>query len=173
MPGRRSGAIVFTALITVVFAVAVILALGYSSRARMAPLVIAIPGFVLAAGRLVIEIRLAGAQKGKGLEGTPNSGERAGQDGEAVSEAAPNDNPGPHSEINILLWLALMMAMLFLLGFLVTIPIYLLLYLRVRSREGWPMSVVVSLSSWAVLYFLFVKVLGMTLYTGFLVELLL
>lgn len=184
MLGRRKGPILFSLLMTVVFAVAIVLALGYSYRARLAPLVLAVPGFALAAGRLVIELRLDSAERRKEEFGASpdekqvvleGAGPSPAQGGGAAAQAAVAGNglAKTFSEVNVFLWLALLMAMLYLLGFLVTIPLYLLLYLKVRSREGWPLSVIVSLVSWATLYFLFVRVLGMNLYTGVIAELLL
>lgn len=172
MHRQHKGPVIFSILMAVVFAVAIIIAAGYGHRARMAPLVIAIPGFILTAGLLVIDLRHMRAEKNQGDAGKPRAGKPAGHGGSGSPGAGGQDMPSnTFSEINVFLWLALMLAMIVVLGFLITIPLYLFLYLRVRSREGWLLSSVVSLVSWAVLYSLFVRVLGMNLYAGVIAEL--
>lgn len=184
MPGLRRQAIVSGAILTAVFMAAIIAAAGYGFRARMAPLVIAIPGLILCVGLMAVELRKellekkkneAGhpAAKADGVEATagPAAGDTdAGEGASAAEPAATSGESHSYSELNALLWVVLLLALIFVLGFLVTIPLYQFLYMRVRSREPWLTSIILSLASWAILYFLFVRVLSMNFYGGFIVE---
>lgn len=184
MPGLRRQAIVFGAILTAVFMVAIIVAAGYGFRARMAPLVIAIPGFILCVGLMAVELRKELLEKKKndanqpvgkadGVEAAagPAAGDTdAGKGAAAAQTAGVGVEAHSYSELNALLWVVLLLALIFVLGFLVTIPLYLFLYMRVRSREPWLTSIILSLASWAILYFLFVRVLSMNFYGGFIVE---
>lgn len=185
MPGLRRQAVVFGAILTVVFMAAIIVAAGYGFRARMAPMVIAIPGFILSAGLMAVEIRLALLEKkknaadhlpaskvaGPGEAEAREAGVTGSGKGAAAAEpAGAGGEAHSYSELNALLWVVLLLALLFVLGFMVTIPLYLFLYMKVRSQEPWLTSAMVSLASWAILYFLFVRVLSMNFYAGIILE---
>ena len=63
--------------------------------------------------------------------------------------------------------------MVWLIGFIWTIPLYIFLALRVRSKEPWKISVGISLGAWLFMYILFVYLLKIEFANGLLVELIL
>lgn len=180
---RLKGSTLFSLFLVLLFAMAIITAAGYNARARMAPLVISIPGLLLAVGWLVFELRTEG-KAGKGEKRWDASGEvgvsPAGKRRMwlSLARSAKNNPPagsGPGSagtwrELDPFFWLAVLLAMLYLFGFIVTIPLFTFLYLKVRSREGWPLSIILSLASWGILYALFAQVLHIALYPGLLYQ---
>lgn len=206
MSMRFKGAVIFNILFIAVFILAIIIAFGYNSRARLAPLVIAIPGLAVTTGRLVIELRGKDEKKDKnkdenqknsGLEtdkvpqrdsGTDeeperDSGTAEDQDGKdadtnitetvevGTSPEAEKIKPAAKfSEINAFLWVAGLLVLLFVVGFLAAIPIYLFLYLKVRSQEKLVFTLIFSLVSWGALYLFFGMILHIPLYEGIIAE---
>ncbi|RZU33464.1 tripartite tricarboxylate transporter permease [Blastococcus saxobsidens] len=61
------------------------------------------------------------------------------------------------------LWAVGFVALAWLVGFVVAIPVALLFFLRLLARESWLRSVLVTLGSWAFLYGLFVVLLDVPL----------
>jgi len=61
--------------------------------------------------------------------------------------------------INIFLWIFGLIASIWLLGFAVTVPLLVFLYLKVQSREGWLLSVVLAGVAWIMLWGLFDRLL--------------
>lgn len=140
----------FLLLWLAVFIMFVAIASGYNSKARMVPLVVGIPGIVLAAVELA---RSAREKKPEMVE------VEEGEEPMTVQELH-------RREISMLLWIALLFLLLWLVGFLYTIPLYMILFIRARSREGWPLAIGMALGSWAFLHFLFVQFLKIQLYPG-------
>ncbi len=62
----------------------------------------------------------------------------------------------------------MMVSLVYFLGFLIAIPLYMLLYLRGRSGEGWPLSLAMAGAMWSLPYGLFHLVLRTHLYEGLL-----
>ena len=50
--------------------------------------------------------------------------------------------------------------LIYLFKFLVAIPIFIFLYLKLFSKESWRMSMMMTVGMWLIVYFGFVKVLG-------------
>lgn len=61
--------------------------------------------------------------------------------------------------INIFSWIFGFIASIWLLGFAVTVPLLVFLYLKVQSREGWLLSVVLAGVAWIMLWGLFDRLL--------------
>jgi len=61
-----------------------------------------------------------------------------------------------------MLWLVAIAPMVLLLGYLVGLPLYVLVYLKAHG-QGWRLSGLLSLATLAVVYLGFVKLLGVPL----------
>lgn len=85
----------------------------------------------------------------------------------------PTAESGPRwrKELMAVAWILLLLAMVWLIGFIWTIPLYIFLVLRVRSREPWKLSVGISLGAWMFMYALFVYFLKIEFATGLLLGL--
>lgn len=60
-------------------------------------------------------------------------------------------------------WSVGFVALAWLVGFVVAIPVAVLFFLRVLARESWRLSAAVTFGTWACLYGLFVLVLDVPL----------
>lgn len=138
---------------------AVYQAFSFDPRARLMPLIIGIPTFLLSTAVLVVE--LVAQWKGKKQTG-------GAMDASRVKEAATEEEKRSRSrrEIAAVLWLIGLIVIIWLAGLLWSIPIFLILFLRLQGHESWKLTLPISLGTWAVVYLLFVLVLKMELYTG-------
>ena len=130
---RINGAAIFSAALAAIAAYAVISALRWPAKAALFPLVMGIPLLVLALVQMVIDWRGASAP-GK----TP-------QDTRAAA--------------SVLAWMAGFIALVFLLGFPLAVPVFILGYLVVAGREPWFLSIALALVAWGAFYLLFQRLL--------------
>ena len=134
------------------FSLAVFLFFGYlvweardwRLQARLYPWSIGIPMIVLAFVNLVQE--LLGRDKGKG------------------SDAGPSDIQFTQTEdprvalrrtLNIVAWILGFLAGFWLVGFSITIAVLIFCYLKIQSREGWLISVILTAGAWLIYWGLF------------------
>jgi putative tricarboxylic transport membrane protein len=139
---------------------AVYRAFDFSFAARMMPLIIGIPTLVLSAVVLVTEIASQWTGKPRRAEGAMD-GSRLGKDLEPLERRAM-----ARREASVILWLIGLVVLIWLFGLLWSIPVFLVLFLRLQGREPWRLIIPVSLGTWAVVYLLFVQILSMELYQG-------
>ena len=123
---RDYGAVATTAVFTSVTAVLLFAALRLEATAATVPLVVAVPTLAILFEQLVREMR------------------------RNAPPAAPADTL-PGRERSTLLWMLVLLAMLWALGVVVALPLYLLLHLRVRSREHWTVAIMVAGVTWCIL----------------------
>jgi hypothetical protein len=69
-------------------------------------------------------------------------------------------------EITVVGWLLFLTAATYFLGFLIAIPLFLFLFLKVWAKEGWGVSLAMPVAVSAVVYFIFVYILQIPLHTG-------
>lgn len=136
----RSG-LILGVLIMAVSAYAAISAIAWPLKTALFPLVISIPLFVLAA----IEVFLIW-----------RSGPRFAQtkDFQRPPAEVPGTTAGPRA-LRAAGWILGFFFAIGLFGFLVAVPIFLLAYLKLESRESWIFSIVFTAVVWGVFYGLF------------------
>ena len=105
---RVSGAVIFRASLAAIAAYAVITALRWPAKAELFPLVMGIQLLVLALVQIVIDCR-----------------------GASVREDAP---PDTRAALSVMAWMALFIALVFLLGFPLAVPLFIVGYLAVAGR---------------------------------------
>lgn len=66
-------------------------------------------------------------------------------------------------------WMALLVGMIWIVGFLVTIPVYTIMFMK-SLKESWKLSIIFGVTGFIVLYFMFVYGLNMELYPGLLFQ---
>jgi len=71
-------------------------------------------------------------------------------------------------EISVIAWFSGCTAVIYFLGFLVGIPLFLFLFLKLWAKESWLLSVVLSTAVLVVVYFTFVYILRVPLHRGML-----
>ncbi|HEX3485883.1 MAG TPA: tripartite tricarboxylate transporter TctB family protein [Micropepsaceae bacterium] len=135
------GRLLISAIMVVVFAGAVGLSFTYAPEARLLPMVIGIPGLVLSAVQLVVELR----------ERNP----------------APAVTSEEHArEGRMFAWFIAFVAGLVLFGFLYAGPALVAAYLYFSGREKWYVALAGAVFAWAVLYGVFDWFLGLPLFEG-------
>ncbi len=177
MRRRFNSSLIFDLLLAIVFVVAIVVALGYNSRARFAPLVVTIPGLLVLVGRIINQLvrskPASGAEPESG--GTANAVTPEPGHNQPAASAAKDKDDKKHkrdlkSELNAVFWVIGLFVLLYIAGFVVAIPVYLFLFMKVRSKEKIVFSVVFSVISCAFMYLFFIHFLHIPLYQGIIAE---
>lgn len=135
----------FALALAAIFAVAVYLAFEWAEMARLFPLAVAVPGFILALLAIVLPARTEPA--------------------ELEAEELPRDELVRRTAITIA-WIFGFFAAVYLLGFLISIPLGAVAYMRIIGRERWGTTLGVAGGCWAFIYALFDRLLHVPLPTG-------
>jgi hypothetical protein len=134
------GRILVSGIMVVVFATAVLLSFTYAPDARFLPLVIGIPGLLLSAVQLIKELR---------------------EHPEIV--IVPEER---RREARMFAWFVTFVGGLVLFGFLYAGPALVAAYLFFSGRERWYMALGAAFVTWAILYGIFERFLGLPLFDG-------
>ena len=128
----------------------VFMAAGYPPAARFLPFVIGIPAVALTLIQLGVELRRAAAA-------TPG--------GTAARDA---DRPARRlrHEAEMFLYLVGLMAAILLFGFLIAPPLFVAVFLRLREKESWAVTLGGAAATLAMLYVMFETLLELSLYRG-------
>ena len=123
----------------------------YPPQARFMPLVVGLPGIALCLVQVMLEI----AARRRATTGVTAYGPGA--------EARRRE---------LVLWGSFLglITSLILFGFWLTIPLFLLAFLRGYAKESWPFSLALSVGGSALLALVFHVGLGVILHKGFLLE---
>jgi hypothetical protein len=133
--------VVVSAVMSAIFAIMVVVALGYSAEARLVPLVIGVPGVMLAAWQLGADIV------------TPTPGQPSKR------EFTPMAGVG---------WLLLFLLLVLAGGFVIGGTLAVVVAQRYWQRESWRVAIVGGLLSWFVTAVCFDRLLGLVLFEGWL-----
>ena len=71
-------------------------------------------------------------------------------------------------EVRGFAWLALLLMLLYLFGFLISVPVYILAFLRISAERPWRDSIIISASATLFVYLVFVQLLEYRLFAGIL-----
>ncbi len=147
------GRVLLSLFFIVVGAYAVHSALGWSFKAALFPLSVSIPLIILAATQLLLEL----------------FGKAESASGPAVELELASDVPPDVARsrvINIFLWVAGFILLVFLFGFPIAVPLFMLAYLRLQSRESWCLSVGLTAGAWGFFYAVFQRLIQMQFEAG-------
>jgi len=142
----------FNSLLVVLLTAYVFTAFGYNEQARMLPLIIGIPVWLLALWQWLSDLWADIRTTLKAREGSTMAGGETRQ--------------GLQRTIQEFLWVVGAFASIYLLGFLATSFLYTLLYLRVRSGHNWRLSLGIPLGALAFIYVVMISALQVQLYEG-------
>jgi len=167
MKPMRAERIVDTVFCLVILAF-VAMASGYNRTARLAPMLVGLVGLALG---LVQVVKGFVAARGQG--GT--MGDSPGSEGRVrEKESKQGDAEGvivkSRRETAMFAWVGVFVLLMFLGGLLVSIPLFLLLFLKWVARENWKVSILVSAVTWLMLYVTFELFLRVPLYSGIIYE---
>ncbi len=146
----HSGRILVSAVMLAIFAGMVAMATTYPVEGRFLPFVIGIPGTVLCAIQLAIEIIAARRQPNRALSAEARRSLRiAGM---------------------LFVWLVAFMVAILLLGFLYAMPLVLFAFLHLQQRESRMLSLGLSVGGLIGMWFVFDVMLRLPLHSGFLID---
>ncbi len=155
------------------FAGFIYISFGYQYKARLIPLVVCVPCLVFALYRFYVE--LSGKEEAVRVEEDERLKEIKQQVGEiSLGHKAMEklDQAEKQRRLwNILLWIAMLLVLIFVAGFMLAIPIFTLAYMRFK-QETWLLSALCSLGLTAGVYLAFVIGTESYLYEGMLIPLL-
>jgi hypothetical protein len=144
-----SGRVATSLVMLAIFAAMTAIGLGYPEKARMMPLLVGIPGTLLALAQLIRDIRFP--------------------DVEAPTEEAARER---RSEIGMFAWLALFLAGVMGFGFLHAAPVLVFAFMRFGQKESWAVALIGGFCTWVILYGVFTRILELFLFEGLLLPLL-
>ncbi|HJX09671.1 MAG TPA: tripartite tricarboxylate transporter permease [Candidatus Binatia bacterium] len=154
---RFSSAALFTVVVATLLAVALFQSRNFGFRAGLFPWAIGIPTLLLALVQIGKDT--LGREKAKGAL--------------AAWEVAVAVSPevARRRTISILIWTIGFFIAIWLLGFSYSIPVAMLLYLKLAGKEKWPMTIAVTFFTWLFVYALFERTLSIPFPEGLLVTL--
>ena len=154
-PRGAPGAGLLSGFVTAGLGGYVAVSLGFPGFARLFPLVVGIPGAMLAGAQFVLDLRgrvSRGADPARGRGWRSAAADRAGQ------------------ELGVLWWAAALVGLTLAVGFGASIPLFLALFLRIRGKEGWPVTAALAGAGWAFVYGVFSVGMKVFLFPGLLLR---
>ena len=139
-----------TLFMLVVFVGACLIAIGLPGKAAFMPLLVGIPGSLLCAVQLLLDFRSDAA-------------------GKPAGEGDIDEDAGK-SETEMFVWLLLFTGAIVGFGFIVGGPLIVTLFIRASSQESWPRAIFAGAGTFAVLYGVFLWLLELSLFRGFVIE---
>lgn len=159
----------FTLLLIAFVSVILSLTFGLGRVGRLVPLTVAIPALGLLAFQLMLDLWPQVAKNYSRLEKKDlfrveplREKSRANTSSEGAAERMIRRG----RESIAFLWLALIFLLIYLFGFLIALPAFTFLYLKVRSGEGWIMSVLRAAGMCVLVYGVFMLALDIRLHEG-------
>lgn len=131
-------------------AAVIVTAIQWPFKAALFPMTIAV--FVLAVAGIEVFIGLFTKQTAK--ESSTLDFKLASAEDMNIDQATVR-----RRVIRVWLWMGLFLAMILLFGFIIAIPLFFIVFLRVHAKEGWKMIIILTVSAWVFFYVLFIKVL--------------
>jgi hypothetical protein len=148
----KKASLALAVLIMIVSGYGVVAATAWPWKAALFPLVIGVPLFCLAAAEALWTLFGSAAVQTDAKDFQLSTGNEAGRrTGIALA------------------WILGLFAAVILLGFPIAVPLFVLAYLKLQGREGWVLSVLMTLGVWAVFYGLFDRLLHLPFPTGWLI----
>ena len=86
-----------------------------------------------------------------------------------LSESVLSDDEKKR-EISVIAWFSGCTAAIYFLGFLIGIPLFLFMFLKIWAKESWLLSLVLAAVVLGVVYFTFIYILRVPLHSGILLS---
>lgn len=149
----RKGSILFCAFLIAVAAFAIFASVGWTFKAKLFPLSISVPLLVLATAQLLLI-----------LLGKEETNEAGAMDIDFSTDVAPEIVR--RRVLGIFCWIVAFIALVYLLGFPVTVPLFIFLYLKFQSAVSWLWTIVVTAVTWGCFHLLFQSVVHIQFEAG-------
>lgn len=142
---RKTGSLIFSFVLFSFVLILVILDFGYPRQARLVPLIIGVPTLFLIVYVIVGEAWMPRLLKHFETDITKIA---TGQPAHALaprpSRTDTHRSGGWKSVVVIIAWMIVLLITVFLFGFLIGLPLFILAYLKVQARAGWTSGLLVS-----------------------------
>ena len=125
----------------------VITALDWPFRAALFPVVIGVVVFLMASTDVLISF----------LGGKEGSSEQSSIDFQLTKDV--DREVATRRTLLTIFWIFLFFFLILLVGFQLSIPIFFILFLKIKGKEGWRISIALAALAWICFYGLFVWVL--------------
>ena len=165
--------LIFAVVMLLFSGTAFVMAIGYSDTGRAFPLIV----IVLLIAMLILKIlsifnpEIAKRVDIRGIELPAQSIACDGAaDQERPEDQAVVDIVKWPQELMMIFWLAFLLVSIYLLGFLYTIPVFLVSFLKFQGKHSWLVSAIVSVAVLAFVYVLFGIVLSLEFPQGVIIS---
>ena len=138
----RKGNLFFCTFLIAVSAYAVLTATGWSFKTKLFPMAVGIPLLIL----LVIQLLLM-------IGGKEQTGESGAMDIDFTVDVPPE--VARQRVLGMFGWIVGFIASVYLLGFPLTVPLFIFLYMKFQSNIGWLTTIALTLVTWGCFYLLF------------------
>ncbi len=155
----------FTLGVFVVVLGFLVLALGYQPRARLVPLIIAVPTLLLTLFQFLIDAIPAVGRRFSFFQEYDLFGIDAGRAAEPAADSRSSSSVF-RRELSFASWLLLLVALIYFIGYLAAIPLFMILFMRLRTSERWLITLSITAVTWAFVYVVFILVMGAPLHEG-------
>lgn len=160
---------VFTTLLLTVVGLCLYSSLKLSPLARIVPLTVLIPTLFLLSLQLMLDLWPGLAERYKKFQQLEIFSIKK-IDNTIVKRAETVDQTdyaiSINAELMIIGWILLLLTLIYLIGLSISIPIYLLLYLRFHACESWRLTCGLAAIIWILFYGLFIRLLDLHAYPG-------
>ena len=155
---KLKGNVVFNGILLMLFTAAFIISVKWPAKARMYPMIITAGGICFSAFLVFMGI----------------TGRDAVQDqkkmlrAKALKEDGDVEKPKVtvQSELKMIFWLALFIAIILIFGFWVAILLYIPLFMRLYGKESWGMVGIFTAAIWFTIFIAFHVVMQVSLFGG-------
>jgi len=169
---KVKGSTIFAIIMLAVLLMFFSLTFTYSYEARIVPLIICIFALGLMCLQFLVEVipqlsKKMGVfgQEEKEVLGTKQFIRKVEVESKTEKETVSNKTV-KMGEIQSFLWLLAFVCLIFLVGYLIAVPVFLFLFFKLVTSRRWVFSIVVTAVTWAVVYFSFIVLLKIPLYKG-------
>lgn len=150
---HRRGHVYFSVFLLLVSGYAIFSALGWSFKTKLFPLATAIPIFVLVLVHLYLEF----------------FGAREVARGPAVEAEFSNESSDGNAQrraITIFLWIGGFILSVYLVGFPLTVPLFMFCFLKFQSDAAWIHSALLTAATWVSFHLLFQRLIHVQFESG-------
>ena len=149
----------FAVLLAVLFAYAIFAGTFWPFKAALFPTIVGIPGVVLALAVAVFSFR-------RGRNPQARSAEKPQAPGDLFLDESSLTGAAFKRTLIIFGWILFAVVASWLLGQKLALPLFVFAYLKLGSREGWILSIVMTLATVALLLGVFDYVVNVAWYDG-------
>ena len=149
----RKGQVFFCVFLIALSGFAIFSAFGWTFKAKLFPLSVSIPLLILAIAQLLLT-----------LSGNDQTNDSAAMDIDFTTDVPPE--LVRRRVIGVFCWIVSFILLVYLLGFPVTVPLFIFLFLRFQSAVSSLTSVMLTAITWGGFYLLFQKLVHIQFQDG-------